>query len=167
MPAAATSRSLANTNPPNTPERRRQHRDTTPDTPLDLTSIPRDRSVSATSKPPGTRPRVQLSHRLEDHPSAAPNTGLRVQPTRRRHGQQPLLEPCAYRRRAIIRGELWTSQEPCSLQSKPQALDLLSTGLHKRQTQLRSIDNALEVKGVLRHDSALSASHDRRDERTQ
>lgn len=77
------------------------------------------------------------------------------------------LEPRTHRMRAKVRGGLRTSQEPCGLQSKPQALNLLSTGIHKRQTQLRSIDNALEVKGVLRHDSALSTSHDRRDERTQ
>ena len=72
-PAAATTGSFANTNPPNTPERRRQHRHTTPYTPLDLTSIPRALCIPATPKPLGTRPRVQLSHRLEAPPERSPH----------------------------------------------------------------------------------------------
>lgn len=83
-PAAATTGSFANTNPPNTPERRRQHRHTTPYTPLDLTSIPRALCIPATPKPLGTRPRVQLSHRLEEHLKRAPDMCPQVQLVRQR-----------------------------------------------------------------------------------
>ena len=96
--------------------------------------------------------------------SLAPLEGKQFQRSRVEYAS---LELRTHRRGAKIRERLQTSQEPCTLQSKPQALDLLSPSLHKRQTQPRSVDNALEVKGMLRHDSALSTTHDRRDERTQ